>query len=114
MGLTELQWGTIFLIAGIAKTLVSLGVGNVVDRLGPKKCMLISFVISAPAMLAFPYSTGFVSTTIIYVALVLGNAFIWKNEEHREARNHVGIMCITHANHLEEKEIITLQPAMYD
>jgi MFS family permease len=77
VGLSELQWGTIFLIAGIAKTLVSFGVGNVVDRLGPKRCMLISFIISAPAMLAFPYSTGFVSTTIIYTALVLGNAFIW-------------------------------------
>ena len=76
MGLTEIQWGTIFLVAGMAKTLVSFGVGNVVDRLGPKKCMLISFVISAPAMLAFPYSTGFISTAVIYVALVLGNAFI--------------------------------------
>ena len=28
-------------------------------------------------MLAFPYAKGFVALTLVYVVLVLGNAFIW-------------------------------------
>ena len=76
-GLTDFQWGKIFLIAGIVKTVVSLYVGGIIDRVGPKKCMLFSFIVSAPAMLAFTYTKGFIDTVVVYLFLVLGNAFLW-------------------------------------
>ncbi|MBN2335854.1 MFS transporter [Candidatus Bathyarchaeota archaeon] len=77
IGLSALQWGQMSLIAGLIKVAVSIVVGNLVDRLGSKKCMLISFFVSAPAMLAFPYANGFLQTTVVYIVLVVGNAFIW-------------------------------------
>jgi len=76
-GLTPLQWGQLSLVAGLAKVFMSLLVGGVVDRLGPRRCMAISILIGAPAMLAFPYAKGFVEMTLVYIVLVLGNAFIW-------------------------------------
>jgi DHA1 family multidrug resistance protein-like MFS transporter len=77
VGLSEWQWGQMLLIAGLTKTVVSLFVGNYVDRIGPRKCMMIAFILGAPGMLAFPYVTGFISTTLVYVLLVLANAFVW-------------------------------------
>ena len=77
VGLSEWQWGQMLLVAGLAKTIVSLFVGNYVDKLGPRKCMMIAFVLGVPGMLAFPYVTGFISVTLVYVLLVLANAFVW-------------------------------------
>ena len=77
VGLSEWQWGQMLLVAGLTKTLVSLFVGNYVDRIGPRKCMMIAFVLGFPGMLAFPYVTGFTSVTIVYMLLVLANAFVW-------------------------------------
>lgn len=77
VGLSEWQWGQMLLIAGIIKTIVSIFVGNYVDRIGPRKCMMIAFFLGAPAMVLFPYITGFTSATLVYILLVLANAFIW-------------------------------------
>ncbi len=77
VGLSEWQWGQMLLVAGLTKTIVSLFVGNYVDKIGPRKCMMIAFVLGAPGMIAFPYVTGFVSVTLVYVLLVLANAFVW-------------------------------------
>ncbi|OGD46029.1 hypothetical protein A3K69_08075 [Candidatus Bathyarchaeota archaeon RBG_16_57_9] len=76
-GLTPLQWGQLSLVAGLAKVAISLLVGSIVDRFGPRRCMALSLLIGAPAMLAFPYARGFMWTTVVYIVLVLGNAFIW-------------------------------------
>ena len=76
-GLTPLQWGQLSLVAGLAKVAMSLIVGGVVDRLGPRRCMTLSILIGAPAMLAFPHAEGFLQTTLVYIVLVLGNAFMW-------------------------------------
>jgi len=77
VGLSEWQWGQMLLIAGLTKTLVSLFVGNYVDKIGPRKCMMIAFALGVPGMIAFPYVTGFISVTLVYVLLVLANAFVW-------------------------------------
>ena len=65
------------LVSGLTKTIVSLFVGNYVDKMGPRKCMMIAFVLGVPGMIAFPYVTGFISVTLVYVLLVLANAFVW-------------------------------------
>ena len=77
VGLSEWQWGQMLLVAGLTKTIVSLFVGNYVDKMGPRKCMMIAFVLGVPGMIAFPYVTGFISVTLVYVLLVLANAFVW-------------------------------------
>ena len=55
-GLTPYQWGQIALVGGIAKTIISLLVGNFVDKQGAKKSMIVSFLIGVPAMIAFVYT----------------------------------------------------------
>lgn len=77
IGLSELNWGTVALVGGIAKTIVSLLVGRFVDSQGAKRSMLVAFLIGIPSMVLFVYATNIVQVSAIYVLLVLGNAFIW-------------------------------------
>jgi MFS family permease len=77
IGLSAYSWGSILLIAGLTKTLFSMGVGNLVDRWGPKRCMLIGFGIAVPSIGAFILSQNFMQTAAVYIVLVLSNAFIW-------------------------------------
>ncbi len=77
IGLSEYDWGTVLLIAGIVKTAVSVIIGGYVDRIGPKKCMIIAFVLAVPSVAAFTISSNFIQTTIIYILLVVSNAFLW-------------------------------------
>jgi len=76
-GISEFQWGQVALVGGIAKTIISLYVGSFVDKRGAKKSMIISFLIAIPAMIGFVYTRGLFDTTIVYIILVLANAFIW-------------------------------------
>ena len=49
IGLTAYEWGSVMLVGGIAKTIMSFFVGNIVDRIGSRKCFMISFsVVRAP------------------------------------------------------------------
>ena len=77
IGLSAYQWGTVLLAAGLSKTLLSITVGNLVDRLGPRKCMFIALGSGIPTLLAFTRSTGFATTVILYVLLIISNSFIW-------------------------------------
>jgi len=77
IGISEFQWGQVALVGGIAKTIISLYVGSFVDKRGAKKSMIISFLIAIPAMIAFAFTKGLFDTTLVYVVLVLANAFIW-------------------------------------
>lgn len=51
--------------------------GNLVDRWGTKKCMIIGFGIAVPSIGAFILSQKFIQTAAVYIILVLSNAFIW-------------------------------------
>ncbi len=77
IGLSELDWGTVALIGGIAKTIVSLFVGSFIDSQGAKRSMIVAFLIGIPAMVGFVFASNLITTAGIYVLLVLGNAFIW-------------------------------------
>jgi len=61
IGISEFQWGQVALVGGVAKVIISLYVGNFVDKRGVKKSMIVAFLIAIPTM----------------SALVLANAFIW-------------------------------------
>ena len=76
-GISEFQWGQVALVGGIAKVIISLYVGNFVDKQGVKKSMIVAFLIAIPAMSTFVYTTGLIDTALVYIILVLANAFIW-------------------------------------
>ena len=77
IGLSAYQWGTVLLAAGLSKTLLSITIGNLVDKWGARKCMFIALIFGIPSLLAFTASTGFATTVVIYVLLIISNAFIW-------------------------------------
>jgi DHA1 family multidrug resistance protein-like MFS transporter len=77
IGIDAYGWGVILLIGGVANTIMALIVGNLVDRIGPRKCMLISFVLAVPGMALFTYSTSFVSAMLVWVLMMFASAFLW-------------------------------------
>jgi len=77
VGLSAYQWGTVLLVAGLSKTLLSIKVGDLVDKWGARRCMFIALIFGIPSIYAFTASTGFAMTVVIYVCLIISNAFIW-------------------------------------
>lgn len=77
IGLSEYQWGSVMLAGGIAKTLMSLSVGSVVDKLGSRKCFMISFIAAIPGMYLYTVVPGYWSMMALYIGLVLSAAFMW-------------------------------------
>lgn len=77
IGLTAYEFGLIMLVGGVAKTIFSLAIGPLVDKLGARKCFLATFVIAIPGMYLFTLTTSFWTAMIIYVALVISSAFMW-------------------------------------
>jgi len=77
IGLTPYEWGLVLLGGGLVKTVLSFVIGGLVDRLGPRRCILISLVVTFPSAFLFTRSTGFYPTAAIYIIMVVGNAFLW-------------------------------------
>jgi DHA1 family multidrug resistance protein-like MFS transporter len=75
--ITEYQWGVIMLWAGLVKTVLSFFIGGIVDRVGSKKCFLITYAIAIPGMYLFTRVPGFWSTMALYIMLVVSSAFMW-------------------------------------
>jgi MFS family permease len=77
IGLTAYQWGIVLLGGGLVKTVLSFIIGGLVDKLGPRKCMLISLAVTVPGTFLFTRSTDFIQAAVIYIIMVVGNAFLW-------------------------------------
>ena len=77
IGLTAYEWGSVMLVGGIAKTIMSFFVGNIVDRIGSRKCFMISFSVAIPGMYLFTVIPNYFSLIMLYVGLVLSAAFMW-------------------------------------
>jgi MFS family permease len=77
IGLTPYEWGLVLLGGGLVKTVLSFVIGGLVDRLGPRRCILISLAVTFPSAFLFTRSTGFYPTAAIYIIMVVGNAFLW-------------------------------------
>ncbi|MBN2335130.1 MFS transporter [Candidatus Bathyarchaeota archaeon] len=77
IGLSEYQWGVIMLAAGVAKTVLSFYIGGIVDRIGSRKCFLITFLLAVPGMYLFTLVTSFWAAMAIYIMLVVSSAFMW-------------------------------------
>jgi DHA1 family multidrug resistance protein-like MFS transporter len=77
IGLTEYEFGVIMLVGGVAKTIVSFVIGPIVDRLGAKKCFIVTFAIAIPGMYLFTLAQSYWTAMIVYGALVVSNALMW-------------------------------------
>ena len=77
IGIDAYGWGLILLIGGVANTIMSLIVGNLVDKLGTKRCMMISFVLAVPGMAAFAFATAYWQAMLIWVLMMVSSSFLW-------------------------------------
>lgn len=77
IGIDAYGWGVILLIGGVANTIMALIVGGMVDRLGPKKCMMVSFVLAVPGMAFFPFVTTYWQAMLVWVLMMIASAFLW-------------------------------------
>ncbi len=77
IGITEYEFGLIMLVGGIGKTIFSLIIGPLVDKIGSRKCFFITFAISIPGMYLFTMAQSFWSALIVYFLLVISSAFMW-------------------------------------
>ncbi len=75
--LSAYEWGIVLLIGGITKTVMSLFIGGLVDRIGSRKCMLLGFLIAIPMMTLFTFVTGFWTVIPVYVALIVSSSLMW-------------------------------------
>ena len=64
-------------MSGVVKTAVSMVVGSFMDRLGARKCMLAAIVMAIPTVVAFTLARSFDQTLVVYISLVVSNAFLW-------------------------------------
>ncbi len=76
-GLSAYDWGIILLISGLVRTAVSMVVGSLVDRLGPRRCILIALVMAIPTVAAFAFARSFNQALLVYIVLVVSDAFLW-------------------------------------
>jgi len=76
MGLTELQWGTLLLVAALVNVAFLIPAGLLTDRFGTEGIMILSLVVVAVPALLFPYSTGYRWTLLLFAVMTLANTFL--------------------------------------
>lgn len=94
--LSAYDWGLVMLIGGVTKTIISIIIGTIVDKIGSRKCMLVSYILAIPLMAVFTLSTSLYNVIPIYVVLVISSSLMWisssvylANSIPRESRGRI-------------------------
>jgi MFS family permease len=76
IGLVESQWGLIMFISGLLGILVALPLGSAVDKIGPRKMILIGMFLAPSIVWSYQYMGGFLGVALILCGLVLCNSIM--------------------------------------
>ena len=71
------QWGVILLGSGVAKALISIFIGEIVDRYGARNCLLFGLGLGIPSMYGFTIAEGFWPALIMFTIITISAVFIW-------------------------------------
>jgi MFS family permease len=52
-------------------------VGGLVDEIGTRRCMMISFVLAVPGMAVFPFVVAFWQAMLVWVLMMVSSSFLW-------------------------------------
>jgi len=72
-----MEWGLIFTIGSITLITVGYPAGKIVDRIGRRRSMLISYLFSTPFLLAFIAARGFNQMVVVNMAFMVSMAFFF-------------------------------------
>ncbi len=74
--LSELQWGTILLMATLVNVALTVPAGMTVDRFGVKRVLFLASALSIAPVILFPFSHSFAETAMSLVTINVANAFL--------------------------------------
>ena len=77
VGVTGIQWGLISTIGSLTLIAVGYPAGKIVDRIGRRRSMLISYLFSTPFILAFIAARGFNQMVLVNMAFMVSTAFFF-------------------------------------
>jgi MFS family permease len=73
VGITPYQWGLVMLVAGGVGLLIAFPMGMMVDRVGPKKLILVGLFMASVVIFSYQFVTGFTGVLIIICGLSIVN-----------------------------------------
>lgn len=76
IGLSELQWGMVLLIAAVTYVALLIPAGMIVDRYGGKKVISLALAVAVFPTFLFPFSRSLINTILLFVLVTIANAFL--------------------------------------
>ena len=76
LGLTAYDWGVVLLISGAVGILVAFPMGSLVDKVGPRKMILVGLLMTPPLVFLFQFAGGFIGVVLIVSGISIVNNII--------------------------------------
>jgi MFS family permease len=76
MGLSEVQWGLVLLVASAVNVLLLVSTGVLTDRFGPKKVLTMALAMASFPIILFPYVDSFYKVTLLFLIIAVSNSFL--------------------------------------
>jgi MFS family permease len=77
LSLTAYNWGVILLWSGVARAILSLFIGEIVDKYGARNCILLGLALGVMSMFGFTQAQGFWLALPMYSLISISSVFIW-------------------------------------
>jgi len=77
IGLTAYEWGVIMLLTGAFNIALSIPIGHLIDRYGPRRMILATSPIAPIATLLFTFSNTFTQLLAVLMFLTIFNTVAW-------------------------------------
>ncbi len=77
LNLHPYQWGSILLWSGVARALLGIFIGEIVDRYGARNCMMFGLLLGIVSMVGFTQAQGFWLALPTYSLITVSSVFIW-------------------------------------
>jgi MFS family permease len=71
------EWSIILFWSGIARAILGLFIGGIVDRFGARICLLFGLGLGVPSMYGFTLAQGFWAALPMFTLITLSAVFIW-------------------------------------
>jgi MFS family permease len=71
--LNTVQWGLIMFYSGLLGIILAIPLGGLVDKIGPRKMILIGMALVPVCVLGFMYTSGFYTVAVVICGLALCN-----------------------------------------